>query len=287
MKRWTAIAHDNEDARWKLMSEHLNRVGVSNEFVPWTTPLEDWLQAEALQDFDHVRMSTRLGGEALKKLKVQSTWITLLGVVDGMFKREGSWWPLCALYESFNQLLVTLGPDMDHRSNVLLAGTGGSVRVALAAFFKAGFNHFLITALNQQEAEKIVNEVKRNFFGLKIDYVPKDAIVMLPGDTTVLVNCTPRLPENHLLSELAYLNFLRRPGFIFDLSLFGDRNDLREAADDAGVKYVSGVEIAARSDILWVNWAFNANLDLQEYMKGLLAVGTSAVGSPTVDEGKV
>lgn len=268
MRRWTSIAKLNEDKRWHFLSQMLRQYGVENEYVPWASPLTDWDKAQELNDYSHVRLATRLGSDILNKLKVQSSWVTLLGVIDGMVKRDGAWWPLCALYESFGKMLVDLGTNMDMRGNVFVVGSGGAARVAVAAFFRAGFKHFLITDYNQEEAEKNISEFKRNFLGIHVQWVPQESIVLLPGETSVLVNCTPA-ENNNLLIELSYLNFLLRPGFLFDLNLTPKPNLLVNEATEAGVTILSGLDIASHSDALWAKWAFNVDLDIETYSKEL------------------
>src|SRR4051812_26849228 len=217
MKRWTSISTTNEDPRWQLLSARMQALGVANEYVPWTGETEKFSDISSLQTFQHMRVSSRIGPRVLQHLKVQSSWVTLLGVIDGMVQNEHGWWPLCALYESFGQILIKEGQDLDTRGNVFIAGAGGAARTAIVAFFKAGFTKFLITNFIEEEAQQLIKDVRSKFFGLTIEWVPVDRIVLLAGETSVLVNCTPSVEENQLLVELSYLNFLKRPGFLFDL----------------------------------------------------------------------
>ena len=267
MKRWTAIATTNEDVRWNLLSERLKKLGVANEYVPWTGDTETFSDISTLEGFDHVRLSSRIGPNVVRSLKVQSSWIELLGVTDGMVRTDHGWWPLCALYESFGQILIRIGQDLDHRGNVFVAGAGGAARTAIIAFFKAGFRNFLMTNFRDEEAKEMIGDVKRKFFGLNIQWVPMDHIVLLAGETSVLVNCTPSIEENPLLIELSYLNFLKRPGFLFDMSRAKKASILVSEAQDAGVQFINGMEIGSRADCLWAKWAFQADFDVVEYQK--------------------
>ncbi len=271
MKLWTTLSPTNEDKRWQLLSRYLTDAGVANEFVPWSGPNEAVQDLSLLSGFDHVRISSRFGPQILQHIKVQPSWITLLGVVDGMVKRDSAkgpaWWPHCALYESFGRLLLNLGADLDTRGSVLIAGAGGTARVAIAAFFKAGFRNFLLTNFNADEAEQSIKEVNAKFFGLSLQWVPMEKIVLLPGESSVLVNCTPSVEENALLVELSYMNFLRRPGFLFDISRSSKPSVLVQEANDAGVTVIAGSRIAAHADVLWAKLAFNAELKLAEYLK--------------------
>lgn len=271
MKKWTALSSVNEDTRWQALSQALQEKGIENTYIPWSAPLENVENLAHLADYDHVRISSRIAPQILKHIKVQSSWTTMLGVVDGMNNTALGWWPLCALYESFGQLLIELGQDLDKRGNVLIAGAGGAARIAIAAFFKSGFQNFLVTNFEAEEAQQLIREVKSRFFGLTIQWVPMERIVLLPGESSVLCNCTPSVEENALLVELSYLNFLKRPGFLFDLSRNANLSVLMQEAQDAGVKAVSGVELAARTDVLWAKWGFQTDLDLDSYRARLQA----------------
>lgn len=265
MKRWTSISPTNEEHRWQTLSAKLNALGLKNEYVEWTGSTSSFEDLQSLEGFDHVRLSTRLGPEILKKLKVQSSWSTLIGVIDGMVKTEFGWWPLCGLYESFGQLLIHHGQSVDPRGSILIAGAGGAARAAIGAFFRAGFSKFLLTNFVVGEADTMMAEVRGKFFGLDIEFVPMEKIVLLSGDCSALVNCTPGIEENALLLELSYLNFLKRPGILFDLNRYNQSSVLVQEALDAGVNVIDGVEIGARADILWAKWAFQVDLDLADY----------------------
>lgn len=264
MKVWTALSTGGEESRWQALSEALTRAGAANSYVPWTDSTNEIHDLNVFSKFDHVRLTTRIGGQVLRHVKVQSSWVTLLGVVDGMTKVDGAWWPLCAVYQSLGEILIELGRGLDMRGNVLIAGAGGEARVALASFFKAGFRQFLVTNYEASEAEAMVKEMRGKFFGLEITHIPMDKIVLLPGETSVLVNTTPHIEENALLVELSYLNFLKRDGYLFDFHRSPKPTVLAQEALDAGVKVIGGQQIAAHSDVLWAKWAFGVDLPRPE-----------------------
>jgi len=267
VKRWTAVTIVNENTRWINLSQKLKEAGVDNEFVPWTGSPENLPTLEELQDFHHVRLSSRLGLRLVPTLKIQSAWTTSLGVIDGMVQGGGTWWPFCALYEAICQILIECGQGLDTKGKVMLAGAGAAARVAVPAFFKSGFQHVLVTNADREEAMTMMADVRRRFFGLTLEYVPMEKIVLLPGESSVLINCTPWVEDNPLFHELSYLNFLKRPGYLFDLSRQeGDViNPLVREAQDAGLNVVMGSEIARRSDLLWAKWAFQVDLDPSRY----------------------
>lgn len=277
MKRWTSLGVVNEDPRWRALSEAVTAKGVANEYVPWTGSIDTLTDLTVLEEFAHVRISSRVSNAVLEHLKVRSSWVTLLGVVDGMNLTPHGWWPLCGLYQTFGDLLVELGQGLDKRGSVLVAGAGGAARIAIAAFFKAGFQNFILTNFVEEEANALIKEIKSKLFGLTIQWVPMERIVLLPGESSVLCNCTPSVEENPLLVELSYLNFLKRPGTLFDLSRSGKPSLLVQESKDAGVHVVDGLEFAARTDVLWAEWAFGAKLELQSYREQLNTVFQTAI----------
>lgn len=261
------------------MQNKLRELGCENEYVVWEGPTRDFQDISLLDRFDHVRLSTSIGPQILKRLKVQSSWATLIGVIDGMVKSEHGWWPLCALYEGFGQILIQIGQQMDMRGNVLVAGAGGIARTVIAAFFKAGFSNFLLTNFDAKEAELLIQDVRSRLFGLNIQWVPMEKIVLLPGESSALVNCTPSIEENALLIELSYLNFLKRPGFLFDSNRFPKTSILVQEAYDSGVQVVDGIEIASRADVLWAKWAFGVELPFEEYKAAFQEMIKAASGA--------
>lgn len=271
MKRWTSISLSQEDARWNLLAQRLNAAGVANEFVPWTGETDSFNEVSTLNGFHHVRLSSRIGPRVLKHIKVQSSVTTLLGVIDGMVQSEHGWWPFCALYESLLQVLVRVGQELDTRGSVFVAGAGGAARTAIIAFFKAGFRNFIVTNFDEAEATAMMDDIRRKYFGLNLRWVPMEEIVLLPGESAVLVNCTPSIEDNPLLRELSYLNFLRRPGYLIDLSRAAKESILVTEAKEAGVKLISGIEVGARADVLWAEWAFRARLPVDEYIREFAA----------------
>ncbi len=99
-KRWTVVSKVNEAERWRSFGERVRERGVANAFEPWSGELADLDDLETLRAYDFVRIGSRMGEHVASRLKVQSTWTTVLGVIDGMTRERGGWWPRCALYDA-------------------------------------------------------------------------------------------------------------------------------------------------------------------------------------------
>ncbi len=273
MKKWTAV--DSSDLRrWQTLSKSLQEAGCANEFIPWPGDLDATPALTDFSEFSHVRLATRHSASILATSPVQSAWISSLGVADGITQTASGWWPQCALYEAFSEQLISMGEKdaIDNRRSVFVAGAGGAARVAIAAFFRAGFQNFLLSSIDELQAKTLQQDIQSRFFGLQLQIVPPEKIVLLPGESEVLVNCTPITNDNKLMVELSYLNFLRRPGVLFDLDIGSETHVLRQEAQDSGVQVVLGAELAARADVLWAKWAFACSLNLSNYLTQLQKV---------------
>jgi hypothetical protein len=268
--KWTYLGDADLAPRFQVLADALREKGVENEFEIWPHQSLNFETYAEIADYKHVRLTRQWAMTLARNIKLQSSWTSLLGVSDGMVNTGTGWWPLCALYEAFGQLLATIGSDLVTTHSALIAGAGGSARTAVAALFKTGFRQFLITHTNEAEGEAMVREVSSRFFGLNIKFVPREKIVTLSGETSLFVNCTPQADENAILSELCYLNFLKRPGIYIDLSLHQKPHQLLLEAIDSGVQVHRGDELAARSDVLWAKWAFHCDLELNSYREFLL-----------------
>src|ERR1700719_4496659 len=125
--KWLVLgARETEKPRFEKLNGLL---GSELVFQDWDPKADVDL---AYPDFQHVRWGQDVQVEATRALKRHSTWTSLLGVADGMVFRGERWWPLCASYEAFSQMLNRLGPALDTSVSAFVTGTGGMARAAIA-----------------------------------------------------------------------------------------------------------------------------------------------------------
>lgn len=259
---WTVVSQLNEEARWRSFGERLRERGVENVFEPWTGPTLELTDLDVFSKYHFVRVGTSLGSLFARHLKVQSTWVNVLGVIDGMTFDQGTLWPRCSLYDAFGEIFISLGHKIDPRGSAIIAGAGGVARTAVSALFRAGFKTFHLTGPNEVAVRETVDEIRKRHFGLNVDFLPPTRLVTLPSDSSVLVNCVLDSAEGaSLLAELSYLNFLKRSGFVIDLTRSKEPSVLVTEAQDAMVDLLTYADVAARCDVLWARWAFGVELD--------------------------
>lgn len=222
-----------------------------------------------LKEFGHVRWGEMVQVPVTKTWPVQSTWTALLGVTDGVVFRDSQWWPLCAAYEAIGQTITGIGEGLDMQASAFISGTNGSARAAIGALFRAGFRKFRVLPIDFEMGSNLLQEVHIKFFGIDVELVPPEKIVLLAGVSSIFVNNLTEEEAPELVKEISYMNFLKRPGAIIDTSLYSKQTVLLKEAVESEIPTVDGWSIAARVDALWAEWAFNKKIDIAAYEKQL------------------
>ena len=225
---------------------------------------------ECLEKYDTIRIGRSLGELVVSAFKHKSSIMQLLKSADSLVKINDKWWLRSAVYHSMQRKLAEIGQRLDLESSVLVVGAGAMARVAIASFVKAGFKKFNISNKFDDQANELIKDLKRVYFNIEFHFVPKDELILLPGTNGVLVNTTPMVPQNDILEELYYFNFLKSGGIAIDFVLIPPETPLLVEAQDIGVYTVKGYEIASRADMIWAEWCFNVKLDHHKYQEKLL-----------------
>lgn len=237
-------------------------------FSDWQ-PGSDPTQIEST--IQHVRWGRGIQLEVCKLLKAQSAFTALIGMADGMLLRQGKWWPLCASYEALSLTFTSMGQGLDIGSSAFVSGAGPMARVAIAALFKMGYRKFRITAVDPDQCQTLINDLKARFFGAEIVQVSMNKIVLLAGVSSVFVNTVSEDDEPELSQEVSYLNFMKRPGAIVDTCLTKTEARIMKEAKDSMIPSVDCWQVAAKVDALWAKWAFGHELDQEKYIQALRA----------------
>ncbi len=228
----------------------------------------DWNQTlSSIPNLKHVRWGRDVQVAIAKAWTIQSTWTALLGLTDGMVLRDSRWWPLCASYEVVCQRITSIGEGLDMKASAFISGTGCMARVGIASLFRAGYRKFRILATHEEEAAQMVKDISVKFFGVDIEIVHPSKIVMLAGVSSIFFNTLLESEAPDLVTEISYLNFLKRPGAIIDTTLYSKPTVLLKEATDSSIPTLDGWHLAARIDALWAEWAFNKKIDVEAYEK--------------------
>ncbi|USN48886.1 MAG: hypothetical protein H6626_07300 [Pseudobdellovibrionaceae bacterium] len=265
--KWVEISAYPSTKRLQFLSDHLNAKGFENSlaFVD-TTPagFEDELTS-AMQTYDIIRIGRGLGSVVMQYFKKNTADVRHLGAADTIVKVDGEWWLANVTFPALQRELSEIGTKLNISSEALIVGAGASARAAVGAIVKMGFKTVNISNQFDEQAQDLIGDVKRKYFDVKFNFVPKDQLILLPGTNGIVINTTPFSPENDVLNELYYFNFLQRPGVAMDLVLSPPETPLIKEALGIQATVVCGYQVASWADVLWADWYLDLKLDHTEY----------------------
>lgn len=268
--KWTVIGKNIIQKRYEVLRDFLTNQKIENEMVLQNCEdgeFEAVLQ-KSMQEFQQIRIDSPYRSKVLECFTTQSMMTASLGAADTLIFEQGQWWPKSVLFQSFNQLYTRYGSVMDIAGTLLVVGSGASSRLAVASAVRAGFSKIIISTAYHDLGRAFVDEMKRRYFGVDFQFVPHDMLVMLPGNSSLLINTTPLVEGNDILAELYYLNFLRPDGIIWDMIILPATTPLIREGEHINIKSIRGREVAALADIQWLDWVLPGKiqpLSLEEY----------------------
>ncbi len=266
--KWVVLGGKDQEIRFRCLSETLTTQGVKND-LEFSHPVMDgfFLELEKwTKQVDHIRLQSPYSA-AVQDFENKSTGlVSLLGSADALLKKDqGEWWPENFLFEAFNFEFVKHVKQLDLNSHVLIVGSGAAARVVTAALIRLGFSRFYISDRFEERAKDAIESLKRNFFKVDFTFIAGANLMLLPGSSSVLVNATPLVPDNSLLKDLYYFNFLKHPALIADLNVIPLESPLLEEGRSLGAQIIAGYEVATKVDALWTKKALGVDLNIENY----------------------
>ena len=257
MLNWATFHFGGDLKRYELLSSFLNSQGIENK---WTdieispTEFHDKF-ADEMKAFDQVRDDSPIRHTSFLAMKKHEAEMLVLRSGDTYFKDKfGVYWLRSATYYGMEAMLNGLDSPIDVEGAALIVGAGGGARAAISALVKAGMKTFNLTNAYDDQVIDLIAELKKVYFGIEFNFVSQGQLVLLPGSNSVVVNSTPYTATNEIVKELAYFNFLKAPGMIWELSLSPIETDLVIESGQIGARAIKGHEFAALTDRKWVEW---------------------------------
>jgi shikimate dehydrogenase len=268
--KWAELAGHSSKAHCATLSEHVKAAGFANEvtFIEGPADQLSHLLPDILKNHSVVRVESPFAEIILSHFKSQPALIRSIGAADTLVKVGDNWDLRSATYWGLEKALGELKQGLDRDSSALIVGAGAAARVAAAVIIKLGFRNVRFTNRQAERAQKIIDYFKKIYFDVELEYIPPEKLVLLTGTHGVLINTTPFTPDNALLNELYYFNFLKAPGLVVDLATAAETPLMKEARE-IGVPVLGGARVAAWSDVYFANWCFGVELKYEEYFKSL------------------
>ena len=269
---WTEIALHPQDERWNLLSAELNEAGCKNQYESVVVDPEsfDLKLSEALKKCRGIRIGSPFGELVTRFFPHEHAGMMSLGAADTLLETEGKWWTYSAIFGAFHHVLRQYGDGLNVEASALIVGSGAAARVAISSLVKIGFREFKITNQFLDQGLSLIADLKKAYFGVNFSFTPVNQLIMLPGTNSIMINTTPAGPENELIPELLYFNFLEPGGVVWDLNLTEETSFLINEAKQIGTKVIHGFEIASWADVIWAGWTFGEKLDREKYLSKLI-----------------
>lgn len=265
--KWAELAHTPTPLRFEVLSEYLNEKGFKNEFSAIETkPFEiEEVLSEALKNYQALRLGSPYGIQALGLFDFQPAFISYLQAADSILKKGNNWELMASTVQGFERQVIMFGKNIDLNSSVLIVGSGASAKFAIHTLIKIGIKKIYVSNQFAEQAHQLIEELEKKYFGVKLEFVPEDQLVLLPGSNSVLVNTTPLVESNNILKELYYFNFLKPNGLAIDFTFVPINTPLVKGAQQIGIRTIKGYEICAWGDLQWAKNFCPFELNYEEY----------------------
>ena len=272
--RWAEISSDeNEKERFETLSRSLKDAGFDNEVVFQKCSVEDdcgSVLKKAQEEFEQIRIGGLLAEKVPSFYEQLPSALLHLKAADAVVKEHGRWWPRNFLAEGLQRALIHDLKSMDLSGGVFVCGAQTLTRSIVAALARTGFTRFSIADLDIAHGQAFVEELKREYFSIVFEAVPRHMITQLPSTHSMAINTLVRGRDQGVLGELFYFNFLKPGGVWLDLPLARPPNeDLAGEARAVGAVVELGSRVIAHVDCLWAASSFGVEIDLEKHATAL------------------
>ena len=268
--KWVVIGKTTVEKRYEYLSEALSHLGVINEVSFIKSSQESFSDdvKRAMLSFDSIRVEEPFCNKLPDCFEGVPSQIMIIKSADAVIKDLGRWWPRSLLGEGLRRAIIHSKIDIDYTGLGLLIGSGGGAREAMNGLVQLGLSGVHISGSNQIEVSKFFKDLKRSYFGMRLEIIPTNELTMLPGHYSLIVN-TILSDNDDILNELYYFNFLKKGGLVVDLKLSPEKSNLIKEAESINAKIITGYEVESYIDDFWVESCFKKKLDIIPYIQGL------------------
>lgn len=186
------------------------------------------------------------------------------GLTDALIRADGKIWLRCFFREALRSLIFRHAPNLDTHSVCYVTGLDGWGRACAVVAIQLGFRRLMVISHAEGECDEAIASLQRHFFGLEIKTLPESELTLQPNNGSLLFNTVTSESESGILENLTYLNFLKKEGLVADVAPLFRENSLMEEAAHVGVRRVSGLEIFAIRDHLFLKALAPQELSLSE-----------------------
>ncbi len=284
--KWCVLSESDDSDHYRMVSAQLTSYSQKNifEFVKATAVDFDSKLKVASAKFDFVLVGSDLSALVAPLVPKMYVDIGNLNFVDGLIKeKDGSFWPAQFADQAIVKWISTECKDVGVTNPAFVVGSGGLARAVVSGLIKAGFTTIVVTDSKVEEAQSMVEEMKKVFFNINIQVCQKEHITLLPGIHSLCVNTVSIFDDLELFKELFYCNFIKRGGVVMDLNRHPIETPLLKLSRGIAGKLYSGFQFWAYHDAEWIEKVFSYRIDVAKHGEELKKV----FGLRPFDETKV
>ena len=273
--KWIELSEAPDESRYKRLSEFLRKNSIENEFASLKVDSDHFYEEleKAKSEFDQIKIGLSFGVSAMDFSTSNPSQTETIGTADSYFHKDNQWWMRNYDYLAAQNLLSNVGNQFKSSQAALIVGSGPMARVMFSALSKLGYKRVDFINLETERGKELLEHLSRNFFDVEIQYIFQHDLVQLSGTHNLLINTIPYKDEfKSFFDEISFFNFLQENSMVWDVSGYFNKTALLERAAMAKFPIISGDNFFSRSDLIWANEIFNANLDIQKYLEDLSGV---------------
>lgn len=187
--------------------------------------------------------------------------ISFLNFADSMFKKGQHWWMRSLLSEALRRLIIKSAVGYEPTGKVLVVGSGGAARACVYGLAALGFLSIHVIDRDIGASRELIKSFEHNLFKVELVAVPPEGIGSIPPQYTLVVNTTPETPENLLIKEIAFFNFILDGAILVDLSPIESSKSFIGGSSALSVHRFGGESVGTYCDLVWCEQAFGLFLN--------------------------
>lgn len=266
--KWSALGNPLRKAHYEKLSRFVSENLKISNVVQLLEPQEETFASELeiqLKTMQSVRFDFPFPRIVFKSFEKFPADLMFLRSADCAIRENSEWWLRSLLTESVRRLIIHSHLNFDLSGKAVVVGTGAGARASVMALVKIGLEHINVVGIDKMAFDVLLQDFKRFCFNVDLKYIPAENIKLLGREHTILINTTPLGPENSLLEDLTFFNYLTEGAFIIDLNLDSGDNPLVKEAQSLGKPVFNGFDVMLLKDLYWLEVAFGQKVDFETF----------------------
>ncbi|OQW49059.1 MAG: hypothetical protein A4S09_12595 [Proteobacteria bacterium SG_bin7] len=261
--KWGVIGREIDAERFNKLKAFVESKGVANEVILVESAPEKLVAdlKAIMRQVDCLRIERPFYNNVVSLSFEYPVETSLLNYADSMFKKGEHWWMRSLLSEGIRRLILNSKVDYEPTGKVLVVGSGGAARACVYGLAALGFLAIHVIDRDVKLAHELVKSLEHNLFKVELKALDAGEITSIPPQYTVVLNTTPETPENLLIKDIAFFNFIIDNAILIDLRPEESSKTFLGESKSLNVHRFGGEIVGKYCDVIWSEQAFGLNLN--------------------------